>query len=207
MPGELGNRDLALLRQRVLGMADDDQVVVAERDAVDLAHARREGDEPEVDAVVEDVLVDHVRAPVLDAHVDRGVVVQEPLDVGRQLVEPDRVDGRDPDRPAHHLLHLLELGEEPLVGVEHVLRRLVDPLPLARQLELLLAAVHQQGLEVPLHRAGLLADRRLGDAVEFRGLREALRLHKVGEDFEVFNLHDNRPLLTSEYTDARTGKP
>jgi hypothetical protein len=157
---------------------------------LDLAELGREGHEPEVDAVVQDVLVDQVRAPVLDAHVHRGEVVQELLDVGRQLVEPDRVDRRDPDRPAHDLLHLLELGEERVVGVQHVLRRLVDPLALARQLELLLAAVDKERLEVPLHRPGLLADRGLRDAVQLRGLGEALGLHEVGEDFEVFNLHD-----------------
>ena len=38
----------------------------------------------------------------------------------------------------------------------------------------------------------LLADRRLGDAVQFGGLGKALRLHEVGEDFEVLDLHGKR---------------
>jgi hypothetical protein len=43
---------------------------------------------------------------------------------------------------------------------------------------------------MPLHRPRLLADRRLGDAVQFGRFRETLRLDQVGKDFEVFNLHE-----------------
>src|ERR1700690_1118365 len=207
LPGELGDRHLAALCERVLGVADDDEVVVAERDALYLADIGRKRHEPEVDAVVDDVLVDHVRPPVLDAHVDRGEVMEEPLDVGRELVEPYGVDGRDADRPAHHLLHPLELRDEPFVGMKDVLRRLVDPLPLARQLELLLAAVAQYRLEVPLHRAGLLAPGGLGDIVQLRGLGEALGLDEIREDFEVVYLHEKRALLASGYRAGHSRKP
>jgi hypothetical protein len=96
-------------------------------------------------------------------------------------VEADRVDGRDPDRAADDLLHLLQLAQEFVVGMQDLLRRFIDPLPLARELELLLAAVDQQGLEVPLHRPGLLAHRRLRDAVQLGGFGKALRFDEVGE--------------------------
>src|ERR1017187_1825696 len=190
LAGKVGDGHLAALGERVLGVADDDEVVVPEGNHVDLADLGGKGHEPEVDAVVQDVLVDKVRASVLDADVDRGKVVEEPLDVGRKLVEPDRVDRRDPYGPAHHLLHLLELREEHLVGVEDLLRRFVDALALARQLELLLAAVDQERLEMALHGPRLLAHGRLGDAVQPCGLGKALGLHEVSKDFEVFNLHD-----------------
>ena len=189
-PASSDDRHLAALGERVLGVADHDQVVVPERDGLDLADLRGKGHEAEVHAVVQHVLVDQVRPAVLDPHVDRGKVVEEPLDVGRQLVEPDGIDRRDPDGPADDLLHLLELGEQRLVGVQHVLRRLVDPLALARQLELLLAAVDKQRLEMALHRPGLLADGRLGDIIEFRRFRETLCLDQVGEDLKILNLHD-----------------
>jgi len=55
-----------------------------------------------------------------------------------------------------------------------------------------LAPVDQQRFEMPLHGARLLAYRRLRDTVQLRRFREALRLHKVGEDFEIFNLHEWR---------------
>jgi len=74
--------------------------------------------------------------------------------------------------------------------VQNLLRRLVDPIALARELKLLLAPVDQQRFEVPFHRPRLLAHRRLRDAVEFGGLREAFRLHQVREDFEILDLHD-----------------
>jgi hypothetical protein len=46
--------------------------------------------------------------------------------------------------------------------------------PFARQLELLLAAVDQQRLEMPLHRTGLLAHRRLRDAVNLAAFEKLL---------------------------------
>jgi len=77
-----------------------------------------------------------------------------------------RVDGRDADRAADDLFHLLQFREELLVGVQDFVGRLVHPLALARELELLLAPIDQQGLEVTFHRPRLLAHRGLGDAVE-----------------------------------------
>ena len=79
--------------------------------------------------------------------------------------------------------------EQLLVDVQNLLRRLVDPLALAREVELLLAAVDHQRLEMPLHRPRLLADRRLRDAVQLGRFGETLRFDEVGEDFEVFDLH------------------
>ena len=90
----------------------------------------------------------------------------ETLDERRQLVEPDGVDGRNPNGPADDLLHFLHLREEFLVDMEHLLGRVVNPLAFARQLKLLLAAIDEQRLEMPLHRPGLLADSGLRNTVE-----------------------------------------
>jgi hypothetical protein len=139
--------------------------VVAEGDHLDLPDALREGDQAEIHRVVQDVLVNQVGAAVFDADVHRRVVVEELLDVGRQLMQADRVDGGDADGSADHLLHLLQFALQLLVDVQDFLRRLVNPLAFPRQIELLLAAVDHQRLEVALHRPRLLADRRLGDTV------------------------------------------
>ena len=192
LAGHLLHLDLRALRQRMLRVGDEDEVVVAEGNRVDLAVLHREGHEAEVDGVVQDVLVHEIRAAVLDADVDRGEVVQEFLDVRRQLVEADRVNGRDADRAADDLLHLLQLGEEFVISMQNLLRGIINPLTLAGQLELLLAAIDQQGLEVALHRPGLLTHRRLGDAIEFGRLGETFRFNQIGEDLEVFDLHKNR---------------
>jgi len=42
---------------------------------------------------------------------------------------------------------------------------------------------------VPLHRAGLLADGGLGDAIELRGLGETARVGHVAKNLETLNLH------------------
>jgi hypothetical protein len=164
-------------------------VSFAERDVLDLPDALRKGDEAEINRVVQDVLVNQVGAAVFDPDVDRGVVVQEFFDVGRQLVQADGVDGRDADGAADDLLHLLQLALQLLIDVEDFLRRLIDALALARQVELLLAAVDHQRLEIALHGARLLAHGRLRDAVQLCRLGEALGLDQVREDFEVFDLH------------------
>ena len=115
--------------------------------------------------------------------------MQELLDEGRQLMEADGVDRRDADRAADDLLHLLQLAQEFLVLVQDFLRRLVHPQALARELELLLAAIDQQRLEMPLHRTRLLTDGGLCDAVQLGRFREALGLDQVGENFEILHLH------------------
>ena len=76
-PARSVDRDLSPLGQRVLGMADHDQMVVPERDHLDLPDLVWERDQSEIDAVVQNVLVDEVRAAVLDPHVDGGKIVKE----------------------------------------------------------------------------------------------------------------------------------
>jgi hypothetical protein len=162
---EVLHLEIRAFRQRVLRVRDQDQVIVAERQHLDLPLLHRKRHQPEIDRIVQDVLVDQIRTPVFDAHIHRREIMQEFFDERRQLVQPDRVNRRDANRAADHLLHLLQFREQFLVGVQHLLRRLVHALPLARELKLLLTAVDEEGLEVPLHRARLLADRRLRDAV------------------------------------------
>ena len=170
-------------------MRDQDQAVVAERDHVDLPDALREGDEAEIDGIVEDILINEVGAAVFDADVDRRVVVEEFFDVGRQFVQADGVDRGDADGTADDFLHLLQLALQFLVNVQDLLRRLIDALTFTGKIELLLAAINHQRLEIPLHRTGLLAGRRLRDAVQFGRLGEALRFDQIGKNLKVFNLH------------------
>ena len=118
--------------------------------------------------------------------------MQEFLYKRRQLVQPDRINGRNPDRAADHLLHFLQLALQLLVGVQHLLRRLVDAVSFPRELKLFLAAVDEERLEMPLHRPSLLAHRRLRDAIQLGRFGETFGFDQIGEDFEVFNLHKLR---------------
>src|ERR1035437_2448741 len=182
--------DLLALRERVRGMGDQNQAVVAKWHRLDLPHFDRKGHQTEIDRVVQDVLVNEIRAAVFDADIDRGKILQEPFDVWRQLVQTDRVNRRYANRPANNLLHLLKFAQQLLILMQHLLRSIINALPLPRELKLLLTAVDKQRLEMPLHRPGLLTHRRLGDAINFSRLREALRFDEICEDFKVFDLHD-----------------
>ena len=173
----------------MLGRADGDELVFHERDDLDLAGLLREGDEAEVHGVGDDVFVDEVRAAVFDAHVDVRELLHERLHVRREFVQADGDDGRDVDGAADDLAHLLHLAADLFVAVEDVLGGLVEAPALARQPELLLAAVDDQDVEVLLHRAQLLADGRLGDGVELGGFGEAFVVHQVAEDLQVLDVH------------------
>ena len=182
--------DLGALRQRMSGRGDEHEMIVAEGQHLDLALFHGESHETEIHGVVQNVFVDEVRAAVFHAYVDGGEIVQEFFDERRQLVQADRVNRGNADRPADDFFHLLQLAHELVVGVQHLLGRLVDAVTFARELKLLLAPVDQQRLKMALHRPRLLTHRRLGDAIEFSGLGKALRLHQVRKNFKILNLHN-----------------
>ena len=187
---EILHLDLGALRNRVIRVGDHDQVVLAKRQYLDLPLLHRKRHEPKIHRVVQNILIHEVGAPVFHPHIDRGKIVEKFLNKRRQLVQPNRVNSGQTDRTANHFFHLLQLREQLLKGVQHLLRRIVNPLTLTRELKLLLTPVDQQRFEMPLHRPRLLAHRRLRNAVELRRFRKTLRLNQVREDFEVFNLHD-----------------
>ena len=59
-------------------------------------------------------------------------------------------------------------------------------------------AVEQHHAEPSLEVGDLVADGRLGDGVEFRGLGEALVVHQVAEDLEVFDVHEGKGTLITK---------
>jgi len=85
---QLLHLDVRAFRQRMTRRHDEHQMIVAERQHLDLPLLDWEGHETEVHRVVQNVLVDEVRAAVFDAHIDRRVIVQEFLNERRQLVQP-----------------------------------------------------------------------------------------------------------------------
>ena len=104
-------------------------------------------------------------------------------------MQPDAVNRAQPDRAGDDVAHFGKLVLQRIELENDLLARLVKKLAFARQAEALVAALDQRHAETFLHRANLLADRRLRNEVERRRLAEAARLHQIAKYFEGFNLH------------------
>ena len=91
-----------------------------------------------------------------------------------------------------------------VVGLDDLFAEIVEHLAFAGEAEFLFAALNEQRFERALQRTDLLADRRLGDTIDLRGLGETLGFRQVTEDFQAFNLHKqikcgNRPTVNRRY--------
>ena len=117
------------------------------------------------------------------------IVPHEPLDVGRQIMQPDAINGGHANVAGDDVLDLLHPAVDGVVGLEHPFAVVVKHFALRGEPEVLLAPLDKQRLEMPLQRADRLADRRLADAVDLRGLGEAFGLGQVAEYFKAFKLH------------------
>ena len=104
-------------------------------------------------------------------------------------MQANTVDRGDPNGPGDDLFDLVEFVVQRFVRVDDLLAVIVKHLPLASQAEALFAALDEQGLKQPLQRADLLADRRLGDLVNLRGLGKTLSLGQIAEYFKALDLH------------------
>jgi hypothetical protein len=189
--------DLGLGGQGVAGGQHHRQLVLAEGDDVHPGAGLRVGHQAQVGGAEDDVVVDLVGAPVVEAEVHLGVRPQQLLLDVVQLVEADRVDAGDVAGPgdlggllADLLLHLREAGQDLLAAAE-------QPLAGGRGRHLPRAAREQPLLVAILERADLLADRRLGDVVELRGARERTGLDHVDEHLQGLELHERASLPLS----------
>jgi hypothetical protein len=104
----------------------------------------------EVYHVSEDILVDLVRASVFDVNIDRRIVLHELLDVGREVVQSDRIDCRNADRSGDDVFDLLDLIVQLLVGLDDLLTVFVEDAAFAGEAELLLAPLDQHAGEILL---------------------------------------------------------
>src|SRR5207237_1005393 len=98
----------------------------------------------------------------LDARVR--IARHEALHVAAHVVEPDRVDGRDTDRPVHARLHRRHPRLRLLPRLEEAPTRLVEGLTLRRDDEWALRPVHERHAELRLEQLDRLARRRLRPA-------------------------------------------
>src|SRR5262245_26318554 len=190
-PGERLDAHAMAARQLMFGVANDDELVVAKRNDGEVRPPERQRDNAEIDSVVETGLVDFVGATVFDVDFYLRVGLDEPFDVGRQLVQADAVNGGHLDRAGdrgrfgpHPLFqraepfeNLLAFGvkDSPGLGGRHAPRR-----P---------AALDQPLFESLFERLDLLADGRLRNEVERGGFRKTPGLDQVTEGFECLDVH------------------
>ena len=68
------------------GIADEDEIVLKEIDDFELSGFDGEGDQANIDGVLEDVFVNQIGTPVFHPDIDGRVFFEESGDVGRELV-------------------------------------------------------------------------------------------------------------------------
>ena len=79
-------------------------------------------------------------------------------------MQPNRVNRRNSNRATNDLLHFLQITLQLLVAVENFFGGLINSLPFAGKIKLLLAPVDHERLKVALHGTGLLTNSGLGNS-------------------------------------------
>lgn len=161
LPVKALNIYLFSLRERVVGAANEHEPVASERDYIDLRAGRRIGDYAKIDRAVYHIIIDLVRAAVLYVNIDLRIGFYELLDDRRQLVEPDRIYGGDPDLPANDIAQPFYLLGERGVAFEYLSTSLIEDPPCGGRDKPATAALDKLAVETVFECADLLAHRRL----------------------------------------------
>ncbi len=80
--------------------------------------------------------------------VDGGMGAEELLEVGGKVVEANGIDGGDADGSGDDVFHLLETGEEGVMGLDDLVAVFVEELAFAGEAELLLRAFDEEAIEL-----------------------------------------------------------
>ena len=185
------------------GRADEDHLVGEERLEAHAAMAARRADDPELELARRDALDDRVR--VRDGQEDADVRV-----LALELAEHDRNDDRRrPRRRAEHeiagevaLAGRGHVGDELILEREHALRAAVEPPSRLGRLDAPTRAVEELRAEPLLERAHLQRDGGLRHAEPVGRLREAPPLDDRAERGELTRVH-KRTLSVSELGSRR----
>ncbi len=173
----------------MVGCADQHQLVLPEGEDLDAGAADRVGHDAEVDRRRDEVVVDLVGPAVLEVDVGGGVAAQELRQVGGQLVQADAVDGGHPEGPGNRVAEDLESVLHQAEPLQDLASAFVEEAARLGRGQASLPPLDQLAVVLLLQAANLLADGRLANVVQARGLGEALGLDDVAEDLEGFDLH------------------
>src|SRR5689334_11211755 len=134
----------------MLRVTDKDQGILPEWNRFDLRVASRIGYQSEVRHVADDIFIDLIMAAVLEVDIDARMFLEESLDVGRKLMQPDRVNAGQADIPGDDVLNLLHPALKGIVVLQDLLAVIVNQLAFGREPEILFASFNQQRFELPL---------------------------------------------------------
>src|SRR5262245_58711361 len=173
----------ASMRQFVIAMTDDDPFILPKWNDFEVRFAQRQGDDSEIDQIIQTGIVDFVCPAVFDMDIDLWMRFDEPFDEGRQFMQPHAVDRCDADRPRDHLCFRPEPHLERLKTFGDLLAYFVQQPPgLGRDDAFSLSAIDQLLVESLFQCFDLLADRRLRDKIERSRLRKRSEERRVGKE-------------------------
>ena len=181
--------DTFLFGERMLRMADEDQGVFAQRNNFQFAVAIGISNEAKVHDVSEDVFVNLVGTAIFDVDRDGWIRLEKLLQIRRQIVQANAVNGGDADGAGNDILDLLKAAVQGIISSNDLLAIIIKNLPFAGESEFLFATLNEKRFESSFKRTNLLADRRLRYFVDLRGFGKALRFGQVAENFQCLNLH------------------
>ena len=142
-------------------MAHHGHRLLAERHDGEPAGRRRIGHDPDIRVVADDRLDHLVRVDELELDPRLRIERHEALLVATQIVQSDRVNGRDPHRTVDPRLHGSDLGPGFLPAVEERPARGVKGIALGRDHEGALGPIEQRHAELLLELLNGLARRGL----------------------------------------------
>src|SRR5208337_5292617 len=175
---------------RMRRVANDDERLLLERDDFKAVMAHRAGNQTEIDRVSKHLLVDLVRVGIANPHIDRGEPLHEGLEIWRQHVQTDAINGGDVKPARDARLCLLDLGPERIISFENSLAGLVKDVSLAGKLRVPFAALDEARGELALECGDGLTHGGLGYPVDLGGPGETLGFSQVTKSFHAVNLHE-----------------
>ena len=189
LPVQVGGRDELPPGQPMTRVTDERHRLGAQRHDRERTVGRWVGHDPDVRLALEDRLHHLVRMQALELDARLRIARHEALHVAAHVVEPDRVDGGDADRPVHARLHRRHPRLRLLPRLEEAPTRLVEGLTLRRDDEWALRPVHERHAELRLEQLDRLARRRLGDEVLLRPAGERAEPDDVAIEAQRLEMH------------------
>ena len=181
-----------LFGQGMPRMTDQHERFLAQRNNFQLRVSDRKRNEAQVHNVALDILINLLGVAVLDMHVHGGVTPHIFFEIGRENMQANRIHAGHPEGARNDLFQFLQPAVKRRIGLQDPLAAIIKHLAFAGEAELFPAALKERRLENALQCAHLLADGRLGDTVDSRGLGETFGFDEVAENLETFDLHKQR---------------
>lgn len=188
--GELGGVEGGGGGEGVRRGAGDDHGFFAPGEGEDFAGGFGIADEAEVDAVVDDGLIDLFGAKVVDLEVGAGKAAGEFGFEAGHFGDADGVDGGNADGSTCGAAEVFEADEEFLVAAEDIAAEVVEEFAGGEDFEGAAGAVEELSAKEAFKFLDGLAGGGLGDAVEGGAAADAAGLNDVFEEVQLGQVHE-----------------